>query len=488
MLKKYAFFIANVVIIALILVVYASVQMGELSFFKEMAAGQAENDVKLTAMDINSNISSTVNDQITMSRILSDDKFIREWARNETGETTGKNVYELYSYLSQYQLEYGYSCVFFVSDKTKYYYYDKGYNKTLDLDSKEDSWYPNFLNQLLDYETQVDTDELNDNKVSVFVNCVIQDKGFKTLGVVGVAKSLDTYMMHLPKYEQEYNVKICLADVRPSHNAYNGSYKYYARPAVAAAMMGLTEEQVKTKVEPGNPVTFFDGNVCTCVVYNSTMGWNILVQRDIGPTIDTILRQTYRRALIVLFFILIYVIMSTMLLVRMNRMSRAAENTDELTGLFNNKIFKEIYDRKLRKNINKDEPPTLFMVDIDNFKNFNDTYGHLYGNTIIKIVADGLREMVKNRGTVARWGGDEFIGIIRASEEEAKVIMEALLEDLKKADTHSQVTLSCGLVKINPFISLEKNMHFADEALYYSKSNGKGRCTLYKEIKNKEES
>lgn len=247
--------------------------------------------------------------------------------------------------------------------------------------------------------------------------------------------------------------------------------------------MNLTEEQVVTKVDVGAPITFFNENICTCIVYNSTLGWNVIVQRDIGPAIDIILKQTYRRSIIVFIFILIYMVMSFSILSNMRQMSRAAENTDELTGLYNNKLFKEIYHKKLKKNIDKNEPPTLFMIDIDNFKIFNDTYGHLYGNSIIKIVADGLKEAVKNRGMAARWGGDEFIGVIRASEDESREIIEELMGALKKEETQQTVTLSCGLVKIEPQLSFDKNMEKADEALYYSKSHGKGIVTLYRDIK-----
>ncbi len=482
-LRKHAYSIANIIIIILILIVYVSVKMGEMAFFKEMAASQAENDVKLTAMDINSDISGTVNDQIIMSRILSDDKFIKEWARNEPTITVGQDAAELYNYLSQYRLEYGYNCVFFISDKTKNYYSDKGFNKTLDLNSENDRWYNNFLDKRLRFDTQVDLDELNDNNATLFVNCIIQDKGFKTLGIVGVAKSLDSYQNSLPKVEEDYNVKICLVDINPSQNAYKGSYRYYCKPEVAAKKMDLTEEQVGTKVDVGIPITFFNENICTCIVYNSTLGWNVIVQRDIGPAIDVILKQTYRRSAIVFLFILVYMVMSFRILANMSQMSREAENTDELTGLYNNKLFKEIYQKKLKKNIGKNEPPALFMIDIDNFKIFNDTYGHLYGNSIIKIVADGLKQAVKDRGMAARWGGDEFIGVIRASEDESKEIVEALMGELKKAETQRTVTLSCGLVKVNPQLSFEKNMEKADEALYFSKSNGKGIVTVYKDIK-----
>ena len=482
MFKKYAQFIVNSIVIVLILFLYAAIQIGEFSFFKQSAINQAENDVKLTSMDINSNISSYVNDQIMMSRLLSSDRFLREWIKEETGETTGPKAYDLYNYLSEYQHQYGYSCVFFVSEATKNFYYDKGFFKTLDENDPYDSWYRGFLGSLLNHDVQVDTDQLNEDKVSVFVNCIVQDQGYNTLGVVGVCKSIDTYMGFLTDYEKEYNVKVCFVDISPVNNSYNGSYKYYAKPDAAAKMMNLTVDQVTEKVDAGKTKTFFNGNICTCITYNSALGWNIIVQRDIGPMISDILRHSYHRALIVLFFTIVYVIMTITLFARVSKMSRENENVDELTGLYNNKIFAEMFNKKLKKAEGKGAVPTLFMVDIDDFKIFNDSYGHLYGNNIIKIVAEGLREMVNDRGLVAGWGGDEFIGVLRGSEDETKAALEDLMKELAKADTHRSVTLSCGIVKVNPHLSLENNMNLADRALYVSKSNGKGRCTLFEEV------
>ncbi|SEB02300.1 diguanylate cyclase (GGDEF) domain-containing protein [Pseudobutyrivibrio sp. ACV-2] len=102
---------------------------------------------------------------------------------------------------------------------------------------------------------------------------------------------------------------------------------------------------------------------------------------------------------------------------------------------------------------------------------------------LIVYVSVQMGEMAFFKEMAARWGGDEFIGVIRASEDESKEIVEVLIGELKKAETQRTVTLSCGLVKVNPQLSFEKNMEKADEALYFSKSNGKGIVTVYKDIK-----
>ncbi len=479
MVRKYTFFIANTIIIVFICVAFFVAQISELSFYKEMAAKQARNDVRLTALDIDSNITSFVSEQIVITQMMSNDAFIRQWCREETGETTGPHVYQLYSYLSEYKNKYGYDCVFFVSDATRNFYYDGGFHKTLDPDGTYDSWYQGFLGRHLQFDTQIDTDELNNDRISLFVNGLVQDKGFKTLGVIGVSKNIEGFQKKIASYEKEYGVTICVVNVGESYNSFKGSFDYYMQPEEAAEFLGLTNEQVAKEVAVDEAYTWFDDNKCTNIIYNPKLDWNIIVQKDISETVDSIMVQTNKRFGLILVFVLIYAIVSTTLLSRLNLITRRAENTDDLTGLFNNKIFKEIFEKK-RKRLFVNKNTTLFMIDVDDFKLFNDNYGHLYGNTILKLVADGLKEYVGNEGIVARWGGDEFIGVVYASELETELLIRAIMDELKRLDTHKTVTLSCGIVQVDPHLNLEKNMSKADEALYESKTNGKSCCTVYK--------
>ena len=479
MIKKNGFYIINIIIIIFVLLVYGTFQLSELSYYKEMAIDQARNDCRLTALDINSNLSEMASEQIVVSQMMANDRFIRQWVQDETGETNGPKVFQLTDYLNNYKYEYGFNDIFFVSHSTKNFYYDGGFNKKINSKNEYDSWYWNFLKKMEQSDAQVDTDELNDGRVSLYVNCLVQDQGFHTVGVIGVARNLDDYLRKIADYEEEYDVKICLVEVGLKSNSFDEDYGYYHKPESAAELMNLSVNQVAKPLSVGEDYDIFDNNICTNIVYNPDLKWNIVVQRDVSKTIKSILWRSYQRSIGVLIFVIFYIIITFTLMKRLNAIGRAAENTDELTGLYNNKIFKELYEKKYRHINSKDETCTLFMVDVDNFKEFNDNYGHLYGNSIIKLVASGLKEMVGNKGLVARWGGDEFIGVMRASEEETKLSLEELMDELKKADTNRLVTLSCGLVKLDKNFNMEMNLNMADKALYKSKSNGKGCCSIY---------
>ncbi len=476
MIRKYAFVIANSIIIILIIGVYFGLQLSEITFYKEMATNQAENDVQLTAIDISSTLSRDITEQLVVSKMMAHDLFLRTWCNEETGETAGENVYQLYSYLGQYRADYNYDIVFFVSDATKNYYYNGGFNKVIDENDDFDSWYFNFLDLRQHYDIQVDYDEIND-QTSIFVNCLVQDKGFKTLGVVGVGNNIDEFQKKISKYEEEYGVKICVVKVGDSHNSFNGSGGYYKNPEDAAELMGLSVEDV-TRSVGDEGYTWFEDNKCTNIQHNKDLDWNIIVQMDVTPTIDSIMYRTQKRVGVVIVLILFYTLISFTLMARLSSISRKVENTDELTGLYNNKIFKEMFAKHRKRFKNKEV--SLFMLDVDDFKIFNDSYGHLYGNTVLKMVADSLKECIGKDGIAARWGGDEFIGVIFASPQEAKQMLDCVADRIKAMETHRPITCSIGVAKVDFHMNLENNIARADEALYVSKEKGKSQCNIYR--------
>ena len=118
MIRKHAFTIANTIVIILIIGVYMALQFSEASFYKDMAKDQAKNDVRLTAIDVNSNLSTIVTEQLVVSEMMANDTFLRTWCHDESGEKKGQQVFQLYSYLQEYKIKYDYDVVFFVSDAT----------------------------------------------------------------------------------------------------------------------------------------------------------------------------------------------------------------------------------------------------------------------------------------------------------------------------------------------------------------------------------
>jgi diguanylate cyclase (GGDEF)-like protein len=125
---------------------------------------------------------------------------------------------------------------------------------------------------------------------------------------------------------------------------------------------------------------------------------------------------------------------------------------------------------------------TFFMFDVDDFKKINDTHGHLFGNAILAMVGEALQNTMNGAGIAARWGGDEFVGMLHATPQEAEDILNRFMDTLKNENKEScyRVTVSAGIVEIDEMLSVEQIIKKVDEAVYLSKQNGKNRITVCK--------
>ena len=119
------------------------------------------------------------------------------------------------------------------------------------------------------------------------------------------------------------------------------------------------------------------------------------------------------------------------------------------------------------------------MFDIDRFKDINDKYGHLFGNIILKMVGENLRSTIDGYGIAARWGGDEFFGILSVEPNEAKKILERFMDSLKNEDKDEcyRVTVSVGFFEVDGKLSMEQMIKKVDEAMYRSKEGGRNRMS-----------
>ncbi len=162
---------------------------------------------------------------------------------------------------------------------------------------------------------------------------------------------------------------------------------------------------------------------------------------------------------------------------------------DPLTEVGNRKFFELELDR-LRKEASENSTPlSLLMVDIDFFKKFNDTFGHLIGDQVLKLVGRTLLENVKGRDIVARYGGEEFAVILPVTGQEAAA---HLADQLRRAvgtkkltkrntnETLGNITLSIG---VSQFRAGEETTSFidrADQGLYQAKQTGRNRVVVNK--------
>lgn len=163
---------------------------------------------------------------------------------------------------------------------------------------------------------------------------------------------------------------------------------------------------------------------------------------------------------------------------------RAESLTDPLTGLGNRKYFDRMIDLAVQTALANSQPLSLMMFDIDHFKSFNDSYGHLTGDQVLRLVGMSLKHTIKGQDITARYGGEEFAVVLpntalRQALTVADHIRRAVMaKELKKKSTGEilgRVTISVGVSMLKADDDTDTLIERADACLYAAKRNGRNR-------------
>lgn len=172
-----------------------------------------------------------------------------------------------------------------------------------------------------------------------------------------------------------------------------------------------------------------------------------------------------------------------------NSILKNLANIDGLTGVYNNRFFQATMDKELSRSIRNRYHLSLILIDIDHFKGFNDTHGHLVGDFVLaefsKVMAAALREY----DTLARYGGEEFVVILPETKaQDALTVAEKLRNAVEKSPFREgkeeyRVTASFGVSSLSPdseeTLGKADLIKRADEALYEAKDKGRNRVIAY---------
>ena len=185
-----------------------------------------------------------------------------------------------------------------------------------------------------------------------------------------------------------------------------------------------------------------------------------------------------------------HLVETTLQLERANVLLERLSNSDGLTGIPNRRYFDYMFKKLLASGTRLAIPISLLLMDIDNFKLYNDTYGHLAGDDCLKLISGAIHDTIKRESDfIARYGGEEFVIVLFGVE--AKMAAE-LAENIREhifglkiphsaSSVSDWVTVSIGVVSCipEPSISPEKMIDRADKALYTAKSHGKNQVVQF---------
>jgi len=159
-------------------------------------------------------------------------------------------------------------------------------------------------------------------------------------------------------------------------------------------------------------------------------------------------------------------------------------NTDALTGLANRRSLDEFLRSAQIVAMEKGEPLSVFLIDIDHFKKFNDSYGHQVGDQVLRLVAKVLQENVRDQDLAARYGGEELFAVLPGADLDVCAgvaerirgrICDARLTRRSTGREISSVTVSIGVAQFKLGESAEAMIERCDRALYQAKQSGRNR-------------
>lgn len=160
-------------------------------------------------------------------------------------------------------------------------------------------------------------------------------------------------------------------------------------------------------------------------------------------------------------------------------------NTDSLTGVYNRRHFFDLATKEFERANRFSRPLSLIIWDIDHFKTVNDTFGHIVGDQVLKMVAERCRSSLRELDLLGRYGGEEFIAILTEADSlSAREVGERLRAAIESTSyvidgKEVSISISVGIADIKDCLSLDMLLDHADQALFHAKRSGRNRVWVW---------
>jgi len=439
------------------------------------------NELPLTCDNIYSEIQKDLARPIFVSSLMANDTFLKDWVLK--GETDKALIQR---YLLEIKNKYHFFSSFFVSDISQTYYHFKGTLKKISPDNTQDDWYYDFKNLDIEYDLNVDTNEAEANHLTIFINHRLVGDDNQLLGVVGVGLDFDRVATLMDYYKQKYNRDVYMISSDGLIQVHTDKSKITTQSIFD--IPGI-ESIARSILDSKDTPSFFEyDSAKTHILLTSRfiheLGWYLLVEQD-----ETLALKSIKNTFVKNFFISLVITFATIIfaILVINYFQHQLEtlaNTDNLTRAYNRNEFERRF--KYMTNLNRRQPVDMCIIlfDLDHLKKVNDTFGHLFGDTVIKQVATIAAQAIRQKDLLVRWGGDEFVLLIFGNMEPTRKIAERLRIAIQTHDFYDKnkslqdskkqpITISCGMAKYRKKETLKAWIRRADKALYHAKAKGK---------------
>lgn len=437
--------------------------------------GITEQALPLTSDTVYSEIQRDLVRPIFISSTMAHDTFLREWVLR--GETEPRDIVR---YLKEIKEKYGAITAFFVSDHSSRYYYADGILKKVSPREPRDAWYYRVRNMQTPYETNVDVDMTNRDALTVFINYRVLDFKGNYIGATGVGLTMSSIGKMIDSYQSRFNRRIYFVDpqggIKLSGSTMPAGHRSIRdMPGISRIADSILSgrDQARRLHYEGN-----NGNVLVNSRYLKELDLFLVVEQDENQILQPMVHMLWVNLSISLAVTVLVLLLALYTLNRYQKNLEKMATIDQLTGLYNRQTFELLFERTQAELRRSRQPLSVLLIDVDLFKNINDSHGHLEGDRILRAISAQLRELLRDSDILARWGGEEFVALLRDCElEQALVVAENLRKKIAEYDFSlpGNVTISIGASQYTQNDDLTSFFARVDTALYAAKQGGRNQ-------------
>ena len=421
----------------------------------------------LTGKNIYSDIQGVMIRPILVSSSMATDTFLKSWVQN--GE---KDVEQIRRYLAEIKAKYGFLTSFFVSVNSDNYYNQNGILKTVGARDPRDVWFFAFTRTGKEHDLNVDFSEGDDDTLSIFVNCRVEDKNGRLLGVTGVGVNIGNVTDRLREAQKKYSRDVYLVDQDGVVQVHQDRSRIGRFSIAKAGGIRTVAEAVLSEKDKATAHEYdLDGeHHLLSARYIPELEWFLIVEQDEAVALEST-RRNLIRTLAIGGGVSALVILLCVFTVNhfQNRLEEMAQ-TDPLTSAANRRALKIRFDQAAYKTDRYGSPFSAIVIDLDKFKEINDTYGHLQGDAVLKQVATTIAATIRPTDLLARWGGDEFIILLDGEEQDADSLAKRILAAVSESTGEMAVTFSYGIAEYRKEDDLGSMTMRADKRMYQAKN------------------
>ncbi|PPK36374.1 GGDEF domain-containing protein [Pseudomonas laurylsulfatiphila] len=440
-------------------------------------------ELPLTSDTVYSEIQKDLVRPILISSMMARDTFMRDWVVN--GE---KDSDQMTRYLNEVMTHYGAYTAFFVSNTSLTYYHAKGVLKQVKATEPRDAWYFRVRDMKDPYEINVDPDLANKDNLTFFINYKVYDYNDRFIGAAGVGLTVDAVIKLIDKYQQRYQRSVYFVDnfgrlvLTGAEGGPQG-----ARIGQKLGELDSMKDLISRLPKPHSGSYEYSvqgqGHFLN-VRFIPELNWYLFVDKREDSALGEIRQSLYLNLLICLLVTLIVLALLNQVIKRFQDKIQAQATLDSLTELPNRRGFDLLAVQAMQEARREPKPLTALLLDLDRFKVLNDTYGHLAGDQVLNGFAQDLKSCLRHSDIVCRWGGEEFIVLLKDTDgETGRIIAEKIRQYVEQQSyTYNgqilRVTVSIGLTTLQPDDTLHSLLSRADHAMYRAKQSGRNRTCV----------